>query len=1013
MAPVLQIRLLGGVEICLGDRTAGNFVSSKAPALVAFLAVTKRPHHRDALAALLWGEMSDADAKNNLRQTLTSLRKELEPWLVITRETVQLNPSAPLLIDVALFEEHLKAGRDVDVVTRAQALHAAVQLYHGDFLAGFFVRDAPDFEEWMLAQRARYRELALFALHSLTDHHLHRAEYGRAIDGATRLLALDPWREEAHRQLMRALAHSGQRTAALSQYGVCRRLLDKELGVEPSAETTALYERIRAAGAEMRHNLPLPATSFVGRTQELAQLETLLLKPECRLVTLLGIGGVGKSRLALQAAELARRRGLFLNGVFFVPLEGVDSPALLATAIADACSFTLAGSQDSRTQLLAQFRNQEVLLLLDTMEHLVDAANWLVQLLQQAPGVKLLVTSRERLNVQWEWTLVVDGLDLPAGGGELRQPAGTGDDPARYSAVQLFQARAALAQPGFALTAASAEAVVQICHLLSGMPLGIELAAATLRHFTCQEIARSIRQNLDFLATTLRDIPARQRSLRAVFQHSFRSLSAAEKRIFAALSVFRGGFTLPAAETVAGATRSVLSDLADKSLLGRDAQGRFQLHELLRQYAAEELTAEQQDTLVAAHAHWFSRWLRVQEPFLFTGRQNELLSAIQAEHDNLRAYWQWATLHHEFQALAEGLVSLRTFYYVRSWFREGADWLEQTTAQFDAGHPAPDPLLAKIYARWGAFCARLGDRARAESLYQQALTISHQTGDRCETGFLLLNMGYLEVMAGRYPDAERHFAESLEHYQSDEEARGLADVLSAMGALCNVVGRWDEARVYLEESVALSRAEGDEHGLRSSLTNLANLAFYTGDFAKAKMDYEEVLGLCRKVGDRSSTAILLSNLGAIASESGDYPEALRLIQEGTALFREVNHPQAVIQATTMLSAVHRALGRFDEARNELCEALDEALRRHLEHLIPYALFELSQLHAATGEVETALELMEWVVANPSTIGEHKRDGQMLIAELASRLSPAAVKTIRQRSGELSPKSVLARLRASQ
>ena len=203
MTPLLQIRLLGGVEICLGDRTAGNFVSSKAPALVAFLAVTKRPHHRDALAALLWGEMGDADAKINLRQTLTSLRKELEPWLVITRETVQLNPSAPLLIDVALFEEHLKAGRDVDAVTRAHALHAAVQLYHGDFLAGFFVRDAPDFEEWMLA-------------------------------------------------------HSGQRSAALSQYSVCRQLPDKELGVAPSAETTALYERIRAAGAEVRHNLPLP-----------------------------------------------------------------------------------------------------------------------------------------------------------------------------------------------------------------------------------------------------------------------------------------------------------------------------------------------------------------------------------------------------------------------------------------------------------------------------------------------------------------------------------------------------------------------------------------------------------------------------------------------------------------------------------------------------------------------------------------------------------------------------------
>ncbi|MBK7917848.1 MAG: hypothetical protein IPJ94_16620 [Chloroflexi bacterium] len=312
MTAVLEIRLFGGMAIRRGDAPISGFVSNKAPALLAYLAVTGRTHQRDVLAALLWGEMTDADAKNNLRQMLTNLRKLVDPHLFITRETVGWNTAVPHTLDVAQFEHHLHTARGADQFTRIAALQQASILYQGDFLAGFYVRDAPEFEEWLLAQRARYRELMLHTLHTLAEHHLGRGEYSQAIDSATHLLTLEPWREEAHRQLMMAQLRSGQRSAALSQYKLCRQLLNDELRVEPSPETTALFKRIR--DARPRIHLPASTTPFVGRHHELAYLLRLLADPTCHLVTISGTGGSGKTRLALETA--ARAADVFLHGVF-------------------------------------------------------------------------------------------------------------------------------------------------------------------------------------------------------------------------------------------------------------------------------------------------------------------------------------------------------------------------------------------------------------------------------------------------------------------------------------------------------------------------------------------------------------------------------------------------------------------------------------------------------------------------------------------------------------------------
>lgn len=1003
MTNVLTIRLFGSLEIRRGETPIAGFVSGKAPALLAYLAVTGRPQSRDALAALLWGEMPDADAKNNLRQTLSNLRKLLEPYLLITREAVQFDTAAPHILDTTQFENHLRRGRDVALPTRIAAFQQAAALYQGDFLAGFSVRDAPEFEDWMLAQRVRYRELALHTLHTLADYHLGRAEYGRTIDVATRLLALDTWREEAHRQLMLALARSGRRSDALAQYETCRRLLDRELGVPPAAETTALYNRIRAAGETPPHNLPPQPTPFIGRRDELAQINACLQGPDCRLLTIVGLGGLGKTRLALAAAEQAYRQRLFLHGVFFAALTEGETAVLPAAAVATACGLRFSGSQDPTTQLLAFLREREVLLVIDNFEALRADALWLVNLLQQAQGVKLLVTARAPLDVRWETCVRLDGLAVPP-------PTAQAAEAASFSAVQLFVERARAAQPGFALSSETLPAVVQLCRLVDGMPLALELAAANLRRYTCAELAAAVAANLDILAAVYRDMPPRHRSLRAVFDQAWEALNPPERQVFAALSVFVGSFDAAAAEQICGAPRSALAGLTDKALLQRSADGRYRLHDVLRRYAEQTLGDTQQETLHRRHATLYLNWLREQEAALFTPDEERVFRAIRADLGNLRAAWSWALGAGESALSAAGLRTLRSFYTVQSRFVEGAHWLAETAEHLRPRATAADPavrdLYARVLARWASFSVWQGDREQAERLFVEALPLARAHGDPEELGFVLLNKGYLTMFGGDYETAGREFQEGLAWYRRSEDARGVADALSALGAWHNVTGDWEQARQCLQESVALARSLQDEHGLRSSLTNLGNVYYLLGDDAQAAAHYAEALALCQKVQDRASEAILQCNLGALAERAGNLTEAEQRLQHGIFLFTEANHFQAVIHASAMLGSVYREMRAFARAAQTLATALRQALEKQVDYLLPLTLFEIGRLYQAQGRPLEALPLLLWVIAHPAAEADNRSQAQAITAELLRPLTAAQQTAVKGQAAALHAPAVL-------
>ncbi|MGD8398745.1 MAG: BTAD domain-containing putative transcriptional regulator, partial [Anaerolineae bacterium] len=606
MTAKLVLSLLGTAAITLDGEKISGQVPAKSEALLCYLAVTGQVHTREKLAALLWGDRPADKARANLRKALSSLRSVVGDALTITRQTVAFNRESAYWLDVRVLESAL--AEDDAASDELDALHEAVALYRGEFLEGVSVRQALEFEEWVLQERERLRQLAIQGLHRLSEACAIRGEYAAAIEYTNRLLALEPWQEEAHRQLMTFLARSGQHNAALAQYETCRQILAEELGVEPLPETQALYHWLKTRREISPHNLTRQTTPFVGRQAELAQIARYLHQPECHLLTLIGPGGIGKTRLALQAAGQAL--DAFADGVYFVRLAGISSSEFLVPTIGEAIGHALSGQADPKQQLLKYLQQREMLLVLDNFEHLLSATGMndggrelVLEMVGTAPKLKLLVTSRERLNLKAEWLLTLEGLAYP--------PEETDLGEETFEAVELFVQRAQRVRPGFSLPAEWPE-VVRICRLLDGMPLGIELAATWVSMMPSAEIARELARGLDLLVTDLHDVPARHRSMEAIFDHSWGLLSEPERAVFKSLSVFRGGFDRQAAEQVAGASLSTLAALVDKSLLRVVSPGRYDMLEPLKQYAEGKLaeTPAENEAVQNRHCDYYASFLR-------------------------------------------------------------------------------------------------------------------------------------------------------------------------------------------------------------------------------------------------------------------------------------------------------------------------------------------------------------------------------------------------------------------
>lgn len=997
-SPTLRINSLGGLQVLLNGKPLSGFVSTKVQALLIYLAVTGRPQAREKLIGLLWAAMPDADAKTNLRQALSNLRKLLPDHVSIERDYAAFKRDSLHLIDVECFAEHLKADR----------LSAAIEIYHGDFLEGFAVRDAPEFEEWALTQREHWHELALQALHTLTQRALQEGRYAAGIEAARRTLALDPWREEAHAQLMLLLARSGQFSAALAQYAVCRRLLADELGVEPLPETTALHARIKAARAGPRHNLPSQATPFVGRHDELALVMKRLRDPTCRLLTLIGLGGCGKTRLALHAA--AQCHGAFLNGVFFLPLAALDATRQIAPAIAHALRFEFHGQADLKTQLIGYLRDKELLLVLDNFEHLSDAAPLIMELLEHAPALKLLITSRERLNLRSEWLIEVPGLQVPP-------DDCTPEELDDYSAAALFLQSARRVRSGLALNAANAAAITHICRLVDGLPLGLELAAAWAHTLDCAEIAAAIDRGLDILSTTQPDVPDRQRSLRTVFEQSWQRLPAAEQVLFRRLAIFRGGFQREAAEAVCGASATGLTALIEKSLLQRGAAGRYEMHELIQQYAREQLSAasNEETPLYDRHSRYFAAYVFQRQDRLKGDTPTAPRVELQQELDNVRSGWQHAVAAPLIDAVEQYMEGLFVFWEMQSAFIEGEQAFAQAVAALEAVVGQPDRrrliLRANLLARQGWYLFRLSRYDQGNDLIQQSLALLRELNAWEEQGYPLLFAGACAFGLGKLADARQFFLYSGAVYRRLRDAWGIAGALNNLGQVAVACGEYVEARRFLEESLQVADAAGIRHLRAHALGNLSELNLALGDQVVARQNAQQALTLAREIDEQFLITEQLRKLGAAEMMLDDYVAAERCFQEALDIAAGLGNRREETDCLNQLGELMLHLDRRHEARRYFRQALSLARDIGAVSIALNSLLGLARYLADHGDTSRSLELACFVLYHPDSEQLAKDKARQLSDRLAAVLPPDEAAEAQRRGQTGHPDMVIARLLA--
>lgn len=664
----LSLCLFGSLQVIRDGEPVAGFVSDKARALLAYLATERhRPHRRDALAALLWPDESDAAASHSLRQVLSNLRQILRddasasPCLLIDRYSVQLNPSHDLWLDAAEFSKLLLARQKHQHYRRENChpclrrLGEAVALYRGPFLDGFAVEASPSFDEWVVAERERLHEQVLAALAVLTRYHERRGDDEQVRRYARWQLRLEPWREEAHRQLMRALAREGDRTGALYQFRTCQGILERELGVKASEATCRLYDEIKREAASVRigprpipNNLPAQSTSFVGREWEIGRIEDLLSTE--RLVTLTGAGGCGKTRLALRVAEEVADG--FPDGVWLVELASLTDPSQVLPAVAAVFQLREPADRGQLDRLLDYLAPRRALLILDNCEHLVGACAHLVsQLLDACPSLSVLATSREALRVAGEVTRGVPSLVTP----DLRRPCPAGVDPLAVvresEAVRLFVDRATAVSQEFQLAERNMLAVAEICRQLEGIPLAIELAAAWVRLLSVEELLAYVGDRFRLVREGSRATLPRHQTLRALIDWSYDLLDEPERVLFSRLSVFVGGWTVPAAVEVcalpvaeAGDVLGALRRLVDKSLLvaerGSDGVTRFRMPDTLRQYAWMKLVTGPDAAVIRdQHARYFATLAEQARPP--ANNADASANRLAIEHDNLLAALQW------------------------------------------------------------------------------------------------------------------------------------------------------------------------------------------------------------------------------------------------------------------------------------------------------------------------------------------------------------------------------------
>jgi len=954
---LLEIRLLGQFNL-QQDAEPVEIPSRPAKTLLAYLLLTLGKHHpRERLAGLLWPDSTENNARKNLRQALWNLRKSIgDEYLLVDNVSIAFSPTSGFWLDINVLEDPAE-----------QNMEMVVPLYEGELLPGYY-------EDWVLLERDRLSAVYERKIQILLTQLLQEERWMEARSWAERWIAQGQIPEAAYRALMVSFAATGELSKVDEAYQRCVQALRDEIGVDPSSETQTLHQGLMA-GEELpiqpkqerpalkaRHRareqyLPAQPTAFIGREEELEEIKQLL--DSTRLLTLTGPGGIGKTRLALELAE--DELDQFKDGAYFVNLAAIREDGYIIQLVADAIEFPLSTQAEPEDQLLHHLRNRQLLLVMDNFEHLLDGVGVVSTILQAAAGVKILATSREKLELQGETAYAVAGLNIPK--------AGPSDGPVDGDAIELFMQSARRAHPGYEPSAEDLEVATRICEMIQGMPLAIELATAWLDTLTLEEVSEELQRSLDILSTEMRDVPDRHRSIRAAFDHSWSLINEAEREVFMRLSVFRGGFTRDAAHHVAGASLELLASLVGKSFIRHDPKfGRFEIHELMRQYAEERLEENPEGSLSApeAHASYFAKFMSSRWDHLRDRRQISALEEIDADIENVRTGWRYRVGQKDVSEIRLFIDSMRRVYIFRGWHYAGRELFESA-----------------VEALRGAT-----DDEEAEAV--SALAQAHQA-------FFMALLGL----------AEEGYKLGKTSVDILERLGRPQDVLIALDSLhlsSFFLRRFSEEEQAVRQMLSIATELDDKWQIAQAQYLASREAFRKRELVEAKQFAESSLKISEESGDWIGIAWPLMVLGHIASAQTDYEESRKFYLRALGAAEQVGFRWGIENSFHYLGQVSLAMEEIAEAEAYFLQSLRVAVEIGLSRDLIYLMFEFARVRMAEGRSERAVELLALVIEHPAgrlaRLGEERiRDSaQSLLEDLEAEL-PNATFAVAYRSGQ--------------
>jgi predicted ATPase/DNA-binding XRE family transcriptional regulator len=750
-------------------------------------------------------------------------------------------------------------------------------------------------------------------------------------------------------------------------------------------------------------HIPSSPGPLIGRDIELAEITRLIQEPHCRLLTLTGQGGIGKTHLAKHAASFLVDSNK--HPVVFVSLAHIIGREQTVTAIADALGIVLYTASDRSKQLISYLHHRELLLILDNFEHLAvdeSCVDLIDDILQGTHKIKIIVTSRQPLKLQAEWVFEVEGLPIP----KSDQP----EELETSSAVALFIQRANQASVGFNPTRNDLSAIVRICQLVEGLPLGIELAASWVRTLTCDEIAKEIQQSLNFLKTSARGLPERHRSMRATIEHSWKLLPSEEQKVLRQLSIFRGGFSRQSATAVANASLSDLESLVSKSLVRRTEYGRYDMHELIHQYAMDQLQQDvsEYDEIQTRHSRYFANLLNERGPSLKGAERPVVVTELISDLANFRQACHWASGHRRARELSLSADTLFWLYESRSNCREGVPLYKQAVQGLQVEEKklaasekwAQQLALGQALTYEGFFLFRQGQQPQGREALKSALTILEKIPEKSsnEVQMALSNaivfLGTVTSVMGDFEEGDRLLQKGLKIKQRLDDPWGSAFCLRQIALSAYYRGDLTSSSRALDDSLGISQRMGNTWAIAASLSQLGLVAYSQGNYDRAQEYLSEALELSRAMEDRFSIATALDGLGLVKTAQGQYDDAQSLLQESVALLKEIGEQGSLAQTLNHLGSAFLEAGDRFGARRHFLDALSIAREMQTLPVLLDALLGEAEVQALDAAIDSALEIVMAVSQNSSSARATKTRAEQLRSTLGSQLPMQRVKAIK-------------------